>query len=219
VFAACGGESVGFSVSGISLVITGRSSSHFTRVVRVFAYECGTDYRFDIVRDLRSSASLDYAGNPALKIPVLTSDEGARFGALNICRELVHRATRPLRVIWPEHLDTRIAANAQELVLQGMASEVTLILRGDAADAHVSKTRLSLTQSIAWLEVHLPEALHSLPIDRSLSFLEVSSFCFLTHLPFREVLELEPYPNLRAFCSAYAERPAAQATGFRFDQV
>jgi hypothetical protein len=41
--------------------IVGRSSSHFTRVARIFAAELAIDYSFSIVRDLTSSDAKIYA--------------------------------------------------------------------------------------------------------------------------------------------------------------
>ena len=59
--------------------------------------------------------------------------------------------------------------------------------------------------------------LRTLPPERTLSFLEVSSFCFITHLEFRQVLDISMYVKLRAFCQAYAGRKSASDTAYRFD--
>ena len=54
--------------------------------------------------------------------------------------------------------------------------------------------------------------------ERRLSFLEVSSYCFLTHLEFRELLRVHANPRLRAFCARFGERSSALSTAYRFDQ-
>src|SRR5689334_912784 len=95
-------------------VLTGRSSSHFTRIARIFAAELRTDYSFRVVRDLMSSDPADYGGNPALRIPVLQTSRGVWFGALNASRELWRQSGSKARVVWPEDLDTPVLANAQE---------------------------------------------------------------------------------------------------------
>ncbi|HKU40119.1 MAG TPA: glutathione S-transferase N-terminal domain-containing protein [Polyangiales bacterium] len=202
----------------MSVRIVGRSSSHFTRTVRMFAHECTVAYEFQPLFDLMSQSPADYAGNPALKLPVLESGGGAWFGALNICRELARCASGPLRIVWPEDLRERLAANAQELVLQGMASEVVLIMSGNDAAAYGDKARTSMLNSLAWLDAQLPGVLRSLPAERSLSFLEISSFCFFTHLEFRSIADTSSYANLRAFCQAYGNRSSARDTTYRFDQ-
>lgn len=201
--------------------IIGRSSSHFTRTVRVFAHESGVSYAWQPLLNLMSESPADYGGNPALKLPILETPEGAWFGALQICRELVRRATAPVRAVWPEDLADRTAANAQELVVQGMATEVALIMRGLPAPAVASpadaKARASLANTLRWLDQQLPAAVRTLPADRTVSFLEVTSFCFIRHLDFRAVTDTAGYANLRAFCAAYGDRPSLLATDYRFD--
>jgi glutathione S-transferase len=207
----------------MNLCIVGRSSSHFTRVVRVVAHDLGVDYAFRIVPDLTSRNSGDWGGNPALKLPVLETDQGAWYGALSICRELARRAGPRLQIRWPEQVTDRVAANAQELVLQGMATEVNMIMQGLTTGAAAlpagSKQRASLTNSLVWLDAHLPAALASSTSDNALSFLEVTTFCFVSHLGWRRVVELGPYPNLLDFCSTFGHRASARATEYRFDST
>lgn len=204
----------------LELCIVGRPSSHFTRVARLFAEELGLDYELELVRDLMSCDSSDYAGNPALRLPVLKTRDAAWFGALNICRELARRSTRRLRVVWPEHLEKPLLANAQELTLQGMATEVGLIMGalGGTAETnpHAVKLRTSLTNTLSWLDAALPEVLASLPAERDLSFLEASLFCFVEHLAFREVLPIDGYKNLVEHCAGFRARPSAAKTPYRF---
>jgi glutathione S-transferase len=203
------------------LTLVGRSSSHFTRVTRIFASELGVPYTFEILRDIQSREPDDYAGNPALKLPVLQSPRGVWFGASNICRELARSSDRDPKIVWPEALDVPLAANAQELVLQAMTTEVGLIMgkaAGDADDhAHHVKMRESLTRSLSWLEENARFALAALPAWRDLSYLEVTLFCLLTHLPFRDILPTSGYAHLSAFCEQFAARPSAVATAYRFD--
>lgn len=204
----------------MTLRIVGRSSSHFTRTARVFAEECGVAYEFQAMLDLLSRQSADYAANPALRLPILQTAEGPWFGTLNICRELARHAPGSPRVVWPEDL-SRLAANAQELVLQGMATEVTMIMRRatdpEGATAYDEKLRTSLSDSLSWLDAQLTAALTALPQDRSLSFLEVTCFCFVTHLGFREIADTSGYANLQRFCQAFAGRASALATPYRMD--
>src|SRR3954447_1075322 len=110
------------------LTLVGRSSSHHTRIARIFAVELAVDCTLEVVRDLMSLDPADYAGNPALKLPNLRSDEGVWFGALPICRELARRSRGTVSVTWPEQLTGPLLANAQELTSQAMATEVGLIL-------------------------------------------------------------------------------------------
>jgi hypothetical protein len=202
-------------------VITGRSSSHFTRITRVFAAEMRIDYSFRVLRDLMSSNPEDYGGNPALRIPTMQTPQGVWFGALNISRELWRRSNPRPRVVWPEDLDQPVLANAQELVLQAMATEVALIMAklADASDsnAHQAKMRKSLVNMMAWLEENARSALAALPPHRDLSYLEVTLFCLVSHLEFRDVLPMASYPALKEFSQHFATRASIRETTYRFD--
>jgi hypothetical protein len=111
-----------------SFTIVGRSSSHFTRVVRLFALELEVPHGFEVVSDLRSLASSDYADNPALRLPILKTDDELWFGSLAICRTLACHARVKRDIVWPEQLLTPLLSNAQELTLQAMSTEVELLL-------------------------------------------------------------------------------------------
>lgn len=203
---------------GDDVILIGRSSSHFTRVARVFAAELGVRYEFQVVPDLLATVPAGFGGNPALRVPMLRTGAGEWFGTIGICRELARRATHQLRVVWPEQLLTPLLSNAQELVLQAMATEVELIVAGlgAAPTPHLTKRRASLEASVGWLNEHVDEVVAALP-ERDLSFLETTLFCLAEHLSFREVLATAPFPRLLAFSRHFAQRPAARATPFAFD--
>lgn len=199
----------------------GRSSSHFTRIPRIFAAELGVELEFHLIRDLMSTDPDVYGGHPAMKMPTLVTEVGIWFGSLPICRELAQCADLSLDIVWPEDLHRPVASNAQELVLTAMSTEVGLIMgkaSGVATDnAHQAKMRASLLGAMEWLEINAGRAIDTLAPERDLSFLEVSLFCLVEHLEFREVLSLEAYPALRAFGQRFAARSSARATPFKFD--
>jgi glutathione S-transferase len=199
------------------LVLVGRSSSSFTRVARVFAAEAGIAYELQVLRDLTSLDPNDYGGNPALKIPSLRTPEGDWYGALAVCRELVRRSSRPLRVVWPEDFRDPLLSNTQELVLHAMATEVNLIMTKLEGEPNQDKRARSLTGTLAWLESHASAALVALPPDRTLSFLEVTLYCLVRHLDFRKVLPIAPYENLSSFSLGFESRESIRSSEFKFD--
>lgn len=203
------------------LSLIGRSSSHFTRIAKIFAHELGVRYEFQIIYELGSTRTTDFADNPALRVPTLRSGANTWFGSLNICRELARRATVPHTLLWPEDVREPIATNAQELVLETMASEVTIVmarLSGIPSDhPFMAKPFARIQATVAWLENELPGVLSRLP-PHSLGFLEVSAFCLFKHLGFREILSIDDRPNLVAFCREFERRPSAQHTEFHIDQ-
>jgi glutathione S-transferase len=112
-------------------------------------------------------------------------------------------------------------ANAQEIVLETMAAEVTVVMARAAKlpsdHSFLNKPAARIEASVAWLERELAGVLSRLP-GGSLSFLEVTAFCLCTHLPFREVRTLDDCPALREFSDAFGTRPSARATEYHFDQ-
>ncbi|HEX6274033.1 MAG TPA: glutathione S-transferase N-terminal domain-containing protein [Polyangiaceae bacterium] len=202
------------------VVLVGRSSSHFTRVARLFALELGVEHDFSPVYDIVSRDATTYSDNPALRVPSLRTENGTWFGSQFVCRELARRAARSVTVVWPEDLTDVASSNAQELVLETMAAEVTLVMaraaKLDEAHAFLEKPRARIDASVLWLERELPGVLARLP-ERSLSFLEVTAFCLCTHLVFREVRSLDDCPRLSAFARAFGARESARLTEYRFD--
>ena len=212
------------------LVLVGRSSSHFTRVVRMFAIELGVEFTFRPLYDLTSLDVSLYGDNPALKIPVLLTETGPLFGAENICRELVRRArAKNIKaktakrapgksdVVLRGDLDSRLVANAEELTLHAMQTGVVIILGKTMGTAPAAKSVRSLENTLAWLDANIDDVVAALPDGRTVSFFEVALFCLTRHLPFRSVLDVKPYKKLGAFADAYGQRSSARETEYRVD--
>jgi glutathione S-transferase len=204
-------------MSDVELI--GRSSSHFTRVARIFALELGVRHAFRPVLDMTSLDPATFAGNPALKVPVLITAEGPLLGTENICRDLTRRSGRRASVVLRGDVTARIVENAEELTLHAMSTEVTLIMAKLAGDDRLGSPKVwrSLENTLAFLDEHVAEVEAALPADRTLSFVEVALFSVVTHLPFREVMDVSAYARLGAFCARFGERKSARQTVYRFD--
>lgn len=200
--------------------IVGRQSSHYTRMVRIFAAELGVPYRLTPIFDLTSRQPETFAGNPALKLPILRADDETIFGSVNICRAIARRATGQPRIVWPETVDGPLVTNAHELLAHAMAVHVEVILHElvdkRPADATSRKRRESLVHCLAWLDRNLEVILAAMPA-RDLSVFEVGLFCLVSHLPFRNPIDLSGMPALTAFERSFGERASAIATPYRFD--
>ena len=189
-------------------------------MTRIYAAELGIAAALRVVPDLASARAADYAGNPALRVPALEAPSGVWFGALNVCRELARQAQHEPRLIWPEAFDRPLLANAQELTLQAMATEVTLIMGSlggsELPGGHRGKLAASLRGCLQWLEANVDAALAALPA-RDLSYLEVTLYCLFTHLEFRGVAPTTEYVRLTQFSAGFADRASARSTPYRFD--
>lgn len=196
----------------------GRSSSHFTRVARIFAVELGVPLDFRPVLDLTSLDPNVYAQNPALKVPTLVDEQGPLFGAENICRVLLALSGKPrASVVMRGDVSARAVANAEELTLHVMTCEVSVLMAKAGGAAVPPKVTPSLYNSLRHLDETIGVALAALPSDRLLSFLEATLFCVVTHLEFREIADVSPFQALRDFCLRFGERESAKATPYRFD--
>lgn len=201
--------------------ITGRSSSHYTRMARMFAHELGVACEFAPMHDLASLDARDYAGNPALKLPVLSCGEAVVFGAENICRTLAELAPGRAVILWPEDLCDAPARNAQELVWHAMQAQVQLgfgtQIAGLSPDSiYFVKAAAGLRNALAWLDERAPPIIAALP-PHDLGMLELSLFCLLEHLAFRTTVPLAPYARLGGFARAFGQRASARSTVYRFD--
>ena len=199
-------------------LLVGRSSSHFTRVARMFALELEVPFEFRPVLDLTTLDAAAYGENPALKIPTWVDEQGPLFGAENICRALLRRSEKAATVVMRGDVPSRVVANAEELTLHVMGSGVSVIMAKTTGGGNVpAKVTASMHNSLRYLDEVLGTALASLPQDRLTSFLEVTLFCVTTHLKFREIMDVSEFRQINAFCQGFAERESARATTYRFD--
>ena len=105
-----------------------------------------------------------------------------------------------------------------------MSAQVQLVVgtgfaKLPAENVFFAKARAGLLGALAWLDEHLAEVSAALTVPRDVSLFEVTLFCLVDHLGFRPTVSMEPYPRLREFAEAFAIRPAARRTVFRFDVV
>ncbi len=201
--------------------IIGRSSSHFTRVTRIFAAELGVAYELQPVYDMSSLDPATYGGHPAMKLPNMLIDGRTVFGMQNICRALARIAPRRATIIWPETIDDDLLANAQELVLHSMATQVqivmgTIVAKLPASNPFFSKLQTGFASCLAWLDRELPSVLQALP-PRDLSLFEVTLYCLIDHLRLRPTVSLEPYAQLGRFREHYGMRESVRQTPYVFD--
>jgi len=203
----------------VAITLVGRSSSHFTRTARIFAFELAVPHQFRPVLDLTATAPAAYADNPALKVPTLVDEHGPLFGTENICRALAERSGRRAEVALRGDVADRVVANSEELVLHAMQSEVTLIMSASAGDDRPPppKVRRSLENALGFLDARVEAARAALPPARLLSFYEAALFSVVTHLPFRKIMAVDGYLALGAFCREFERRAGARATPYRFD--
>jgi glutathione S-transferase len=205
-----------------TLQIVGRRSSHFTRLTRIFAEELAVPYEIVPIYDMTVRDSAVYADNPALKLPVLRTQDAVLFGTENICRVIAEHAGNPADVVWPEQLRGAVSRNAQELIWHCMTAQVqivfgTLVAKLPNDNIYFDKARTGFAAALAWLDANVADVVGALPASRKLSLLEASLFCMIDHLHFRKTLPVEKYLALEGFAQEFAARSSAQRTPYQFD--
>lgn len=199
------------------VTLVGRSSSHFTRVARMFAIDLKVPFAFLPVLDMTLTDPAAYADNPALKVPVLVDAAGPLLGTENICRELARRSGLRDRAVLRGDVSDRLVVNAEELILHAMSADVSLVMSSVSGAAPPPKLRPSLENALAYLDAHVERMVAALPGGRAVSFCETALYCAVTHLPFRKLLDPAPYARLADFCARFGARESARATKYRFD--
>jgi glutathione S-transferase len=208
------------------LRLTGRSTSHFTRLVRMLAHELSVPLELEAVHDLMSLDAAAYGGHPALKLPTLHVGDAALFGTENICRALAEfagRANDP-RVVLPHQVTSLLARSAQELAWHAMTVQVQLVIglrfaKLPAENIFFTKATAGMNGALTWLDARLDQVLAELPSPRDVSVLELSLFCLVEHMVFRPTVPLDSFPRLRGFAEAFAPRDSARRTPFQLDPV
>ena len=203
------------------IVIIGRQSSHYTRMVRLLAHALGAEYRLQPVHELLSEDPATFAGNPALKLPALRIGADVWWGSANACRALARAVPGgEARVFWPEQATTPLLANAHEVLAHAMAVQVEVVFHERVSqrppDATSRKRRRSLELCLDWLDAHWDAVRSGLPAGR-IALFDLGLFCLLEHLPFRNPMDMTTLPRLAAFVAESGARPDAQATPYRFD--
>jgi glutathione S-transferase len=205
-----------------TLLLFGRTSSHYTRAARMLALELDVAVQLVPIHELFSQDPASFGANPALKMPTLRHPGGVVFGTENICRKLASMSRIDTTIIWPEQIRSDLCANAQEMVWHAMAAQVQLILgtqvgKLPADSRYFAKARAGLEGSLRWLDHNLGACLEDLPTPRDTSLLEVTLYCLVEHLAFRETVALWPYPELERFADSRAQWPAALGTPYFMD--
>jgi glutathione S-transferase len=213
-------------MTAAGIEILGRSSSHYTRQVRLLAHELGVDYTLRPIHDLMSLDPATYGGNPALKLPAVRRGDAVAWGSLNACRMVAQAAEGgPGRVFWPEDVTRPLPMNAHEVLAHAMAAQVEVVFHEIVSrrpeDPTSRKRRVSLIGCLAWLDAEWDAIRAALPGDgiapQRIALFDLGLFALLEHLPFRNPIDLAGMPRLTAFADAFRERPSAQATPYRFD--
>src|SRR5690348_1857691 len=144
--------------------LVGRRSSVFTRMPLLFAAELDVAIEVIPIPDMMQLGPEAYAGNPALKLPILRRGDEVLFGAQNICRAIAEASASTRRITWPEVLTDTLSRNGQELVWHVMTAQVqvvmgTVVNKLPPDNGYFAKALAGMRGSLQWLDANLSRCL------------------------------------------------------------
>jgi len=189
--------------------LLGSITSPYVRRIRVWAFENNCDLEF-VNLDIFSEQDrpIMVSNNPARKIPILIDDALTLSDSNSILRYLLEK-TGQAKLTWPqEHLLTTINACNDSLV------ELVLCKRS-GFDTHSDKLFFNLQnerieQTLSYLNKHLAN-----DEFKSCECLNISLYCLLDWICFRELTDFSQHSALVTFHEQYSQREAAIATSPR----
>ncbi|MBY4677332.1 glutathione S-transferase family protein [Marinobacterium arenosum] len=184
--------------------LIGSAMSPYVRRLRLWLE--GEDYAFvslDIYSEVGRKALKGYT--PTMKIPALVDDGQTLFDSRVIYRYLNAKLQRESLSWDDENRLTLIDAVNDSLVSLLLLKRSGLDSNQQLMFLDLQKERIANT--LATLEQHVAEGQFD-----GWRYPEVCLFCLLDWADFRELLNLDDYPQLRAFHQRQLSRPVIQAT-------
>ncbi|GGK74843.1 glutathione S-transferase family protein [Amphritea balenae] len=133
--------------------------------------------------------------SPAMKVPVLVDGQQTVYDSAVIHRYLAEKLKKKPLSWDQENLLSLINAVNDSFIILLMASRSNLDTESDVLLLNLQKERIAQTMPL--LEQAVVEGLFSV-----WNYPAICLFCFLDWVCFRELIDLETYPGLSAFCAA-----------------
>jgi len=189
--------------------LLGSISSPYVRRVRIWAQQNNCEFEF-INLDIFSSddRSLMMSHNPAAKIPILIDDSLNLSDSNNILRYLLEK-TQQNPLTWPqEHFLTSINACNDSLVELLICQRSGFDTQADKLFFNLQNERIA--QTLDYLNDHLND-----DEFKSCECLNISLYCLLDWICFRELTDFSAQSQLVKFYEAFSQRQAAKNTNPR----
>lgn len=186
--------------------LLGSTSSPFVRRIRMWAHNHGFNLAF-INLDIFSSAERQIMinNNPASKIPILIDNQQTVTDSNVIIRYLLAK-NHLTPFTWPqENLLTTINACNDSCVELLLCQRSGFDTNEDKLFFNLQNERI--VETLSYLNSHLSDEQFI-----SCGYLNISLYCLLDWISFRDLHDLTPYTQLVAFHQAYALQESAQQT-------
>ena len=189
--------------------LIGSVPSPYVRRIRIWALQNNCNIEL-ISLDIFSAQDRPKMANknPARKIPILIDGDLTLSDSNSIIRYLLEK-TGKSKLNWPqEHLLTTINACNDSLVEMLLCKRSGLDTQSDALFFNLQNERIE--QTLSFLNNHLNDEQF-----KSCEYLNISLYCLLDWICFRELTDFSQYSELVAFHKQYGKRQAAIDTNPR----
>ena len=194
---------------GVIMQLIGSVPSPYVRRIRIWAQE--NDCKLELVSlDIFSDQDRPTIAskNPARKIPILVDGDLTLSDSNSILRYLLEKTGQP-KLTWPqEHLLTTINACNDSLVEMVLCKRSGFDTKSDKLFFNLQNERIE--QTLSFLNSHLSDEEF-----KSCEYLNISLYCLLDWICFRELADFSQHSALVAFHKQYGERQAAIDTNPR----
>lgn len=183
--------------------LLGSTTSPFVRRIRIWAALNNLPIDFinlDIFSEQDRQTMI--AHNPARKIPVLIDHDFTLCDSNSIIRYLLEKADQPLLSWQQENYLTIINACNDSLVEILLCQRSGFDTNSDKLFFNLQNERI--VETLAYLNSHLSE-----PVFKSCEYLNISLYCLLNWICFRELTDISQHSALVAFYEQYGQRQAA----------
>ncbi|EGI75034.1 putative glutathione S-transferase enzyme with thioredoxin-like domain [Pseudoalteromonas distincta] len=145
--------------------------------------------------------------NPARKIPILVDGDLTLSDSNSILRYLLEKTGQP-KLTWPqEHLLTTINACNDSLVEMLLCERSGFDTKSDKLFFNLQNERIE--QTLSFLNTHLSDEEF-----KSCEYLNISLYCLLDWICFRELTDFSQYSELVAFHKQYGKRQASSSNRY-----
>ena len=186
--------------------LLGSTTSPFVRRIRIWADLNGLALVFknlDIFSEQDRQTMI--AHSPARKIPILIDNGFSLSDSNSIIRYLLEKNNQPLLSWRQENFLTIINACNDSLVEMLLCQRSGFDTHTDTLFFNLQNERIA--ETLAYLNNHLSE-----PVFKSCEYLNISLYCLLDWIRFRELTDFSQLENLVGFYHQFADKAAVQQT-------
>ncbi|GAB0111708.1 glutathione S-transferase family protein [Pseudoalteromonas distincta] len=183
--------------------LIGTVASPYARRIRMWALENKLDLEF-VTLDIFSEQGRPTLAskNPARKVPILIDGDLTLGDSNSILRYLLQKTGKP-QLTWPqEQLLTVINACNDSLVEIALCKRSGFNTQSDKLFFNLQNERIA--ETLSYLNTHLAD-----DEFKSCEYLNISLYCLLDWICFRELTDFSQHSELVAFYEQYSKRQAA----------